>query len=289
LGSINLSRVSEKNLNEIIYLAVRMLDNVIDLNYYPSSSAKSYNIKNRPIGLGVMGYAEFLAKNNIDFESEEHIYITGRLFEKILYHALEASNNLAIERGSYETFKGSLWEQGIFPFDFYESKKLTMDWEDLKYKIKSKGLRNCNLIAIAPTATISNISGTTPCIEPSYSRLSIEEGLSGSYMVNYDPCLKYSENNKYAFDIHPFWIIKAAAERQKWIDQSQSINIFLNGDKVSGKFLSEIYLTAWESGLKTTYYLRVKHNYDVIQPKKEAETQEKFCSLSDDPSCEVCQ
>jgi ribonucleoside-diphosphate reductase alpha chain len=269
-----------------------MLDNVIDINFYPSAKAKYSNLRHRPIGLGVMGYMEWLVKHGIDFESENHLEQADELFEKISFCAIEASCDLADERGAYATFAGSKWDRGILPIDTARDGKKRLWWDLLRDKIKEQGMRNCNVMAIAPTATISNIAGTTPCIEPIYKRTYSETNMSGSFLV-VDPTLRYGhpELCKESFDIDQMWIVKAAAVRQKWIDQSQSVNIFVKAG-IKGSQLAEIYMAAWELGLKTTYYL---HSQSTQLKVKQVETKEaeevkevNFCSITQ-PDCEACQ
>jgi ribonucleoside-diphosphate reductase alpha chain len=292
LGSINLARVNGVSLDRgslhiVVETAVRMLDNVIDLNFYPSMKAKYSNLRHRPIGLGVMGYTECLVQRGIDFESDRHLKEADYLFEMISYYAINASCELAKERGVYPSYKGSKWDRGILPIDTAKNaaNELPKDgfnvsdlWNDLRDRIKQYGMRNSNLMAIAPTATISNIAGTTPCIEPIYKRTYTKANLSGSFLV-VDPTLKYGrpELCKEAFEVSPVWIVKAAAVRQKWIDQAQSVNIFVNAN-ITGPQLAEIYMKAWELGLKTTYYLR----------SQAVEMHEKVCSITD-KDCESCQ
>ncbi|MEJ8025462.1 ribonucleoside-diphosphate reductase subunit alpha [Acinetobacter baumannii] len=307
LGSINLSQVeSPEQLRKIIRTAVRMLDNVIDINFYPSSRARNGNLRHRPIGLGVMGYAEYLIKRGIAFDSEEHLVEADKLFEMISYYAIEASSDLAAERGKYQSYEGSLWSQGILPLD--TARKgigygTRLDWDALRTKVLKQGMRNSNVMAIAPTATISNILGTTPCIEPPYELECVKSNLSGPFDW-IDPSLRYVEHAhlvKSAFDIDQAWIIRAAAVRQRWIDQAQSINLFAKlGTK--GKDLASWYMLAWELGLKTTYYLRNESNTAQAQVKSKPvvvdspanaphdvmEQEMGMCSI-DNPDCEACQ
>jgi ribonucleoside-diphosphate reductase alpha chain len=294
LGSINLSIVDGlTDLKRVISTAIRMLDNVIDVNFYPSWKAKNSNMKHRPIGLGVMGYTEWLVKNGVDWESQKHLENADALFEAISYYAIEASVDLAIERGQYETFPGSKWSRGILPID--TARKIgrsLMNWNSLRIRVINHGVRNSNMMAIAPTATISNIVGTTPCIEPIFKRSYTKNNLSGTFVV-VDPTLKYGrpELCKESFEVDPFWIIAAAAYRQKWIDQAQSVNIFAR-QGIKGSELSDIYTDAWKMGLKTTYYLRgqsavIAAPKEVIAEVKE-EPKVNFCSI-DTPECESCQ
>jgi len=294
LGSINLAKFRDiHHLRRIIRTAVRMLDNVIDINFYPSERAKNSNLRHRPIGLGVMGYTEWLVGNGVDWESEEHLRAADMLFEHISYFAIEASSDLAVERGAYGSFEGSKWSKGVLPIHTAREQTSWLDWDELSRKVMKQGMRNSNVMAIAPTATISNIVGTTPCIEPIFERQYTKSNLSGSFIV-VDPCLKYGRPDlcKEAFAIDPAWVIKAAAKRQKWIDQAQSVNIFVRND-IRGRDLAEIYMTAWKMGLKTTYYLRsqsaqVKEVTPVPPVSEPAEPATVFCSI-DNPDCEACQ
>lgn len=302
LGSINLSLVdSYDDLPKLIRTAVRMLDNVIDINFYPSGKALESNLKHRPIGLGVMGYTEYLVKRGIDWESEEHLKEVDVLFEHISFNAIAASVELARERGAYNSFYGSKWSKGLMPIDTARDKTQTlrMEWAELRDKVATHGIRNCNIMAIAPTATISNIVGTTPCIEPIYKRQYSKSNLSGTFIV-VDPCLtKYDRQDlcKEAFEIDTSWVIRSAAIRQKWIDQAQSVNIFVKAS-IKGSELSNIYMSAWELGLKTTYYLRsqsksLNESKEVIPAAdslraQESEPELKVCTIGN-PDCESCQ
>jgi len=269
LASINLSKVHEnKDIERIMPIAIRMLDNVIDLNFYPLSKVKNTNLTTRAIGLGVMGEAQMLAENKIEWGSHEHFHKIDEVMEAVSFNAIQASSNLAIEKGSYATYEGSNWSKGIFPIDVAndEAKKLVdrgglfgyhYDWNKLKEKVKSDGMRNGYLMAIAPTSSISILVGTTQAIEPVYKRKWFEENLSGLIPVvapnmSADTWAYYTP----AYDLEQTVLIKAAAVRQKWIDQGQSLNIFMTLDKASGKALNEIYMTAWKLGVKSTYYLR---------------------------------
>lgn len=293
LGSVNLSRIQDPaHLRRVIRTAMRMLDNVVDINFYPSDRAKNSNLKHRPVGLGVMGYTEMLVRQGIDWESEEHLSAADILFEKFSYYAIEASADLAQERGCYESFPGSKWSHGILPIA--TARKIgmapSMDWNALIEKIKRQGMRNSNCMAIAPTATISNIVGTTPCIEPIFERKYVKSNLSGSFLV-VDPCLRYGrpELCKESFEVGHKWVIESAARRQKWIDQAQSLNIYVK-EGIRGSELSDIYMLAWKRGLKTTYYLRnqsaqVKTVGDQV---KLVGGEVNMCSI-DNPDCESCQ
>ena len=369
LGSVNLSKhvtlegkLDKKLLEKTVNTAMRMLDNVVDLNFYPTDEAKNSNMKHRPIGLGVMGLQDALFKLDLPFDSPKALNFSDQLMEQISYHAISSSCDLAIERGPYESFVGSKWEKGIFPLDSLtllenergdnvEVNKITsLDWDSLKEKVKQNGMRNSNTMAIAPTATISNIAGCYPCIEPIYKNIYVKSNMSGeftvvnNYLVNdlksmglwsremldkikyYDGNLDYIDEipesfkakYKEAFAINPLVLLKHTSVRGKWIDQSQSHNVFMQG--VSGKKLSEIYTAAWKLGLKTTYYLRTlaasqiekstldankfgytqKREYQKIEEKQnkeavQASSEEKpasevgsACSIMD-PDCEACQ
>ena len=369
LGSVNLSKhvtlerkLDKKLLEKTVNTAMRMLDNVVDLNFYPTVEAKNSNMKHRPIGLGVMGLQDALFKLDLPFDSPKALNFSDQLMEQISYHAISSSCDLAIERGPYESFVGSKWEKGIFPLDSLtllenergdnvEVNKITsLDWDSLKEKVKQNGIRNSNTMAIAPTATISNIAGCYPCIEPIYKNIYVKSNMSGeftvvnNYLVNdlksmglwskemldkikyYDGNLDYIDEipesfkakYKEAFAINPLVLLKHTSVRGKWIDQSQSHNVFMQG--VSGKKLSEIYTAAWKLGLKTTYYLRTlaasqiekstldankfgytqKREYQKIEEQQnkeavQASSEEKpasevgsACSIMD-PDCEACQ
>ncbi len=269
LASVNLSKVNTKeDIERIMPVAVRMLDNVIDLNFYPLDKVKKTNAKSRSIGLGVMGEAQMLAEQKIEWGSDEHLMKIDEVMEMISYNVIKASSNLALEKGSYPDFEGSNWSKGIFPIDVAneEAKRLvdrgglfgyTYNWQKLKEKVKKDGMRNGYLMAIAPTSSISILVGTTQAIEPVYKRKWFEENLSGMIPV-VAPKLD-AENWQYyipAYDLDQRMLIKAGAVRQKWIDQGQSLNIFLTLDKASGKYLNDIYMLGWKLGLKSTYYLR---------------------------------
>ncbi len=305
LGSIVLDNHLDENghldlmkLRETVRIAVRALDNVIDINFYPTEAAKTSNSRHRPIGLGVMGLQNALYKKGIPFASDEAIEFNDEFMEAIAYYAYEASSDLAREHGAYSTYKGSKWSRGILPQDsldlLEENRGLKidvprggkLDWTPLRKKIAQQGMRNSNVLAIAPTATISNIMGSTPCIEPSYKNLFVKSNLSGEFIVLNAPLvrelkalnlwsqemldmLKYFDGEltsidgipdevkqKYltSFDIPFKFLIEAAGRRQKWIDQSQSVNLFLGKPDLKG--LSHMYRAAWHKGLKTTYYLR---------------------------------
>lgn len=268
LASINLSKINtDADIKRVVPIAIRMLDNVIDLNFYPLRKVKATNLKSRSIGLGVMGEAQMLTQYKLAWGSNEHFKKIDQVMEAISYNAIEASSNLALEKGSYPTFEGSNWSKGIMPHDHTPNAVNALverdlfdnsyDWDTLRKKIKKDGMRNGYLMAIAPTSSISILVGTTQTIEPVYKRKWFEENLSGLIPVVV-PNLSPDTWSYYtpAFEIDQLQVIKAAAIRQKWIDQGQSTNIFMNLDKASGKYLHEIYTLAWKLGLKSTYYLR---------------------------------
>jgi ribonucleoside-diphosphate reductase alpha chain len=304
LGSINLAshildgKLDASLLKDTVYTAMRMLDNVIDINYYPTTEAKNSNMKHRPVGLGIMGYQDALYLLGCNFDSEAALGFSDESMEAISYYAILASTELAKERGVYESYRGSKWDRGILPMDSFElleqergmkidvPRTSKMDWSLVRKAIKENGMRNSNTMAIAPTATISNIAGCYPSIEPIYKNIYVKSNMSGEFTVvnkflvedlkanelwNKTLLEKIKENDgniqhieslpkkikdkyKEAFDIDPEIMIAAAARRMKWIDQSQSLNIF--SATSSGKRLSEIYIYAWKMGLKSTYYLR---------------------------------
>ncbi len=305
LGSINLSNhIAEdgtfdyEKMEATIKTAVRMLDNVIDINYYPTPESKNANMQHRAIGLGAMGYQDMLYKLGVPFDSNEHIELADELFERLSYAAISASADLAEEREPYKTYPGSKWERGMMPLDTVNlleeergmpidvSRTTRLDWDALRARIKQHGMRNSNVMAVAPTATIANIAGTTPCIEPTFRNLYVNSNLSGEFtLINRYLVTELQNaglwNNDMAerlkavdgdvrrlpevpddiqlrypdiFSIDMQWIIKGAAVRGKWIDQSQSINLFVGN--TSGKYLNDLYMQAWKQGLKTTYYLR---------------------------------
>ncbi|WP_290796544.1 ribonucleoside-diphosphate reductase subunit alpha [Halomonas sp.] len=305
LGSINLAQhvvdgvFDGEKLRRTVRTAVRMLDNVIDINYYAVPQAKRSNLRHRPVGLGIMGFQDALYAQDIAYASDAAVAFADRSMELVSYHAIEASSDLAAERGRYESFEGSLWSQGMLPIDSIERLRVergekylevdtsaTQAWDQLRDKVTDQGMRNSNVMAIAPTATISNICGVTQSIEPTYQNLFVKSNLSGEFtvvnahMVNdlkarglWDEVmindLKYYDGSvqpiervpadlkaKYAtaFEVEPKWLVEAAARRQKWIDQAQSLNLYIQG--VSGKKLDVTYRMAWLRGLKTTYYLR---------------------------------
>lgn len=270
LASINLSKINTKeDIQRVVPLVIRMLDNVIELNFYPHIKVKHTNLSTRAIGLGVMGESQMLAEHGIKWGSYEHFDKIDTIMENISYNAIYASSNLAVEKGRYPKFEGSKWSKGIFPIDLAkdETKKLTnrgglfdedaCDWESLREKVKKDGMRNGYLMAIAPTSSISILVGTTQTIEPVYKRKWFEQNLSGMIPVVV-PNLSPDTWNYYtpAYELDQRVLVKAAAIRQKWIDQGQSLNIFMSLDRASGGYLNEIYSLAWRLGLKSTYYLR---------------------------------
>ncbi len=265
LASVNLSKVNtKKDLARVIPIAVRMLDNVIDLNFYPLKKVKDTNTKNRAIGLGVMGEAQLLAENKIYFGTKEHFEFIDEVMENVSYETINASMELSKEKGSYPQFKGSKWSDGIFPIDTANEhalelteRRLSRDWDSLRDEVKINGIRNGYLMAIAPTSSISIVTGTTQTIEPIYKRKWFEENLSGLIPVT-APNLNPDTWEYYtpAYELNQIDIVKAGSVRQKWIDQGQSLNIFITLDKANGKYLNEIYTVAHKFGLKSTYYLR---------------------------------
>ncbi|MBN3813528.1 ribonucleoside-diphosphate reductase subunit alpha [Paraburkholderia sp. Ac-20347] len=309
LGSVNLVAhmieqadgtfaLDHEKLKRTISVAMRMLDNVIDINYYAVSKARNSNLKHRPVGMGIMGFQDCLHVLRTPFASQEAVEFADRSMEAVCYYAYWASTELAAERGRYSTYRGSLWDRGILPQDTLKlleearggyvevDTSESMDWTSLRERIATHGMRNSNCIAIAPTATISNIIGVSPCIEPTFQNLYVKSNLSGEFTVVNDYLVRDLKSRglwdevmvadlKYfdgmlsridrvpadlravyatAFEVDPTWLVEAASRRQKWIDQAQSLNIFMAG--ASGKKLDEIYKLAWVRGLKTTYYLR---------------------------------
>lgn len=270
LASVNLSKINTQvDINRVVPIAIRMLDNVIDLNFYPHAKVKNTNLLNRAIGLGVMGEAQMLAEKNIKWGSYEHFIKIDEIMENISFNAIYASSNLAIEKGKYPDFEGSNWSKGIFPIDTANKRakdlikrnglfdEKTRNWAKLKQKVIKDGIRNGYLMAIAPTSSISILVGTTQTIEPVYKRKWFEQNLSGMIPVvvpNLSPATW--EFYTPAYDLDQRLLVKAAAIRQKWIDQGQSLNIFMSLDKASGRYLHEIYSLAWKLGVKSTYYLR---------------------------------
>ncbi len=269
LASVNLSRINTKeDIERIVPIAIRALDNVIDLNFYPLEKVKRTNMKSRSIGLGVMGEAQMLAESKIAWGSQEHFDKIDEIMEAVSYNAIRASSDNAVEKGRYQEFEGSKWSRGILPMDHAHADVINLvdrgglfasayDWDELRVKIKKDGMRNGYLMAIAPTSSISILTGTTQAIEPVYKRKWYEENLSGLIPV-VAPKLSPDTWSYYtpAYDLDQRLLIKAGAIRQKWIDQGQSLNIFITLDKASGKYLNDIYMLAWKLGVKSTYYLR---------------------------------
>ena len=298
IGSVNLAKIKDfPQLRRVVRTAIRMLDNTIDINFYGSDRAKASNLKHRPIGLGNMGYTEYLERRGVDWDSQQHLEMADALMENFSFYAIEASSDLAFERGSYSSFKGSSWSKGIMPIDtaktaakLLTSRAYEKNWIWLRNKVMTQGMRNSNTMAIAPTATISNIVGTTATVEPIFEREVVKKNMSGAFIVT-DPCLRYAvpELCKEAFEIEPTWVIDAAAVRQKWLDQAQSTNIFVKAN-IKGKDLDYIYTRAWKLGLKTTYYLRgqsAKATKAEAVVEKPTEAEPVFCSI-DNPNCESC-
>ena len=269
LASVNLSRVNtQEDIDRIVPIAVRALDNVIDLNFYPHEKVKRTNMRSRSIGLGVMGEAQMLAEQGIAWGTQEHFDKVDEVMEAVSYNCIKASSDLAVEKGAYPEFEGSKWSQGIVPMDHANAEVRNLvdrgglfatnyDWEALRENIKNQGMRNGYLMAIAPTSSISILTGTTQAIEPIYKRKWFEQNLSGLIPVC-APKLSPETWAYYtpAYELDQTILIKAASIRQKWLDQGQSLNIFITLDKASGKYLHEIYTLAWKLGLKSTYYLR---------------------------------
>lgn len=268
LASVNLSKINtNEDIQRVLPTAIRMLDNVIDLNFYPLRKVKATNLKTRAIGLGVMGESQMVAESGLVWGSDDHLKKIDSIMEAVSYNAISASADLAVEKGIYPTYEGSKWSKGIMPMDHATPAVNALiqrdlfdtgyDWDALREKVKKQGMRNGYLMAIAPTSSISILVGTTQAIEPVYKRKWFEENLSGQIPVVV-PNLSPDTWNFYtpAYEVEQKDIIKAAAIRQKWIDQGQSTNIFMSLDKASGKYLHEIYTLAWQLGLKSTYYLR---------------------------------
>jgi len=340
LGSVNLPQhvtdqgLDMEKLEKTITSAMRMLDNVIDYNYYSVKQARESNLRHRPVGLGVMGFQDALYKMRLPYASVQAIEFADRSMEAISYYAIKASSDLAAERGSYSSYAGSLWSKGIMPHDSLKAlgktrgdylqvdMSETLDWPALRKQVKSQGMRNSNTMAIAPTATISNICGVSQSIEPTYQNMYVKSNLSGEFtvvnpylvkdlkaqniwdevMINdlkyFDGSLRQIDRiddatkDLYAtaFEIEPGWLVEAAARRQKWIDQAQSLNIYM--EEPSGKKLDNIYKLAWVRGLKTTYYLRSKGATAVEKTTANqagsADEAPQVCSILD-PECEACQ
>lgn len=299
LGSVNMAEVDSSELKFVIPIAMRMLDNVIDLNFYPTDKARRSNLRHRPIGLGLMGWTDYIVRKGIDWESLEHLKETDKVFEQLSYWAIMGSALLAKEKGRYETYEGSKWSKDIFPIDTakqlpveWGDEDRSMDWGLLREIVKEHGMRNSNCIAIAPTATIALIAGTTPCIEPIFAQVFVKENKSGKFKV-VDPSMRHGKPElcKTAFEIDQKWIIRAAAVRQKWICQSQSVNLFKRA-LVKGNELSEWYFMAWECGLKATYYLKqeIQVITDNFADLGKHNTEEAIvCSLDNPEECQACQ
>jgi len=371
LGSVNLSRhvvdgkLDDDMLQETVQVAMRMLDNVIDINFYPVKEAQVSNLRHRPVGLGIMGFQDILFKLDLSFNDQKAVEFADRLMEKISYNAIYASSQLAKERGAYSSYKGSKWDRNIFPQDTIalleqergvpvETRKTEiLDWSLVREHVRMYGMRNSNTMAIAPTATISNIADCFPCIEPIYKNLYVKANMSGEFTVinkylvddlkqlnlwdqEMIDELKYNDGSmqmidrvpqwvkeKYveAFDLDPEWMMSLSAVRGRWIDQSQSHNVFMRG--VSGKTLNDIYIKAWLTGMKSTYYLRtlgasqiekstlsskfgftqkrdnIQNVQEVPVPQQDVvatevasqKEQDKavMCSILNGPECDACQ
>ena len=349
LGSVNLAQhVSENGLNteklkNTINIAMRMLDNVIDYNYYSVPTARASNMRHRPVGLGIMGFQDALYAQKIPYSSDNAISFADESMEAVSYYAIEASTNLAEERGTYQSFEGSLWSKGILPIDSIEllakgrggylemDRGQRLDWDSLRERTKSVGMRNSNCMAIAPTATISNICGVSQSIEPTYQNLFVKSNLSGDFtvvnmylvddlkranlwdevMVNdlkyYDGSIakidrvpsELKELYATAFEIDCRWLIEAGSRRQKWLDQAQSLNLYMS--EPSGPKMDNIYKLAWVRGLKTTYYLRTigathvekstlaDGKLNAVERADEVQTEAPAACSILDPECEACQ
>jgi ribonucleoside-diphosphate reductase alpha chain len=266
LGSINLGKVyTKEDLERVVPILVRMLDNVISINYYAIKEAEYTNKRYRAIGIGVSNYHYCLVKNGISWESEEHLRFANALFERIAYYAIKGSMQLAKERGAYPLFEGSDWNKGIFfGREPEENQKISeengnnLDWIGLAEDVKRYGLRNAYLLALMPTGSTSLIIGATPSIDPIFAKYYKEENMSGILPQVPPEIDKYYWHYKSAYNIDQEWVIRAAAERQKWIDQAQSLNLFIDPEQIDGPKLSRLYELAWELGLKTVYYCRSK-------------------------------
>ncbi len=361
LGSVNLAahlypqghekfgQLDHDKLKRTITTAMRMLDNVIDINYYAVKKARDANLKHRPVGMGIMGFQDALHELRVPYASDVAVEFADRSMEAVCYYAYLASTELAEERGRYASYRGSLWDKGLLPQDTVEllrtsrggyvelDDSATLDWNVLRARIKQHGMRNSNCVAIAPTATISNIVGVSASIEPTYQNIFVKSNLSGEFTIINEHLvrdlkalglwdevmiadLKYFDGSlakidripaelrslyATAFEVEPKWLIEAAARRQKWIDQAQSLNIYMSG--VSGRKLDETYKLAWLRGLKTTYYLRTMGATSAEKSTSKAGSlnavssgsggevsaspvveEAKFCSI-DNPECEACQ
>ncbi|MGB1221034.1 MAG: ribonucleoside-diphosphate reductase subunit alpha, partial [Alcanivoracaceae bacterium] len=357
LGSINLTKhvtreggLDQEKLARTVKTAVRMLDNVIDINYYSVPQARNSNLKHRPVGMGIMGFQDSLYIQNLAYNSPEAVEFADRSMEAVSYYAILASTELAEERGSYSSYEGSLWSKGILPIDSLDimvrergeeyckvDRSQTLDWDHVRNRVRTAGMRNSNVMAIAPTATIANITGVSQSIEPTYQNLYVKSNLSGEftvvnpYLVNelksrglWDNVmvndLKYYDGSvlpidrvpedlkevyRTSFEIETRWMVESASRRQKWIDQAQSLNLYIN--QANGKKLDVTYKMAWLLGLKTTYYLRaigatstekstindgrlnrVSATAEGAAEFNQAADVPKACSI-DDPDCEACQ
>ncbi len=355
LGSVNLVRhlkdgkLDHDKLKRTVTTAMRMLDNVIDINFYAVDKAAKSNARHRPVGLGIMAFQDLLFELRVPYESDAAVQIADEWMEAVCYYAYAASSDLAVERGRYQSYEGSLWSKGILPLDSIElleqargmkiemDRSSKLDWNSLRTKIQTQGMRNSNCVAIAPTATISNIIGVDACIEPCFGNLSVKSNLAGEFTVinpylvrdlktlglwdaamvvdlkHFDGSVQAIERiptelrkiYKTAFEVDTLKLIEAASRRQKWIDQAQSLNIYIKG--ASGKKLDETYKAAWMRGLKTTYYLRTQAAthaekatiatgaLNAVQvgaapsnPEEVAATDIKLCAI-DNPGCEACQ
>ena len=268
LGSINLGKVYKKeDMERVVPLLVRMLDNVISVNFYAIKEAQYTNKRYRSIGIGVSNYHYCLVKNNIPWESEEHLEFADKLFEMIAYYAIKGSMELAKERGKYPLFEGSDWSKGIFFGRTAEENqrisKNGFDWIGLSQEVKKYGMRNAYLIALMPTGSTSLIIGATPSVDPIFAKFYKEENMSGILPQVPPEVDKYFWHYKSAYNIDQEWVIKSAAVRQKWIDQAQSLNLYIDPEKIDGPTLSRLYELAWELGLKTVYYTRSKSMTDI--------------------------
>ncbi len=296
LGSINVSVCTQADFPRVIPIAMRMLDNVIDLNFYPTEKARRSNLKHRPVGLGLMGWTDYIISQGINWESDEHLRLTDFVFEDFSYWAIKSSMEISKEKGRYTSYEGSKWSHGILPIDtarklpdeWRHGSRDTESWDALRTEIQQHGMRNSNCMAIAPTATIANIVGTTPCIEPIYKQVFVKENKSGKFKV-VDPAMRHNrpELCKTAFEIDQTWLIKAAAVRQKYIDQSQSVNLFKRAN-VKGNVISDWYFLAWELGLKSTYYLKQQISELSYEEVIKEDAPAAMCSI-DNPECESCQ
>ncbi len=336
LGSVNLAtHITEQGLDleklqRTITTALRMLDNVIDINYYSVPEARHSNLRHRPVGLGIMGFQDALYTLRLPYASEEAVAFADRSMEAVSWFAIQASSDLAVERGRYPSFEGSLWSKGVLPVDSIAHLKeargdylqmdttMSLNWEVLRERVLRQGMRNSNVLAIAPTATISNICGVSPSIEPTYQNLFVKSNLSGEFTVvnphlvadlkaldMWDEVmindLKYYDGSlaaidrvpgelktlyATAFEIDPRWLVEAGSRRQKWLDQAQSLNLYMA--EPSGPKLDNLYKLAWVRGLKTTYYLRTLGATHMEKPVTTRDSAPQACTIND-PDCEACQ